>query len=336
VVEFLTLCAVVLAGLGGLAACLLGVRRLGLARAERRRVEAEVRLVPVALGLLDGVEPSGEVSEEDVVVLAAVLGRFGRFVRGVETERIAVFFQRHGWVDRELKRLESRRAWRRATAAFALGDMGSSKATPALMERLGDGDPDVRAAVARSLGRLGAVDAVERLVQAFVDGALTRSVAGQALLAIGPPAVPRLRVLEEAEDPLARAFAVELVGLLGGAPDSDRVVRRLQDTSADVRAKAALALGRLGAESATAELAGRLEDRVVFVRAAAATALAAVGDMRVVPRLIEMARADQFEAARAAADAVSRLDPEAVVRASGDGRGAVHLQEAADLLKVHE
>jgi HEAT repeat protein len=335
VVEFLTSCAVVLAGLGGVAAAVLGLRRLTFSRAEQRRLDAEERLVPAALELLDGMEPAGEVSEQDVDVFAALLGRFGRFVRGVESERISEFFEHHGWVDYELARLDSRRSWRRATAAFTLGDMGSSRVIPDLIERLQDSEPDVRAAVARSLGRLGATDAVEPLVGGFAAGRLPRSVAGQALLSIGSSAVGGLRVLNEAEDPVARAFAVELIGLLGDASDEDRLVERLRDTSAEVRAKAARALGRLGAEGATLELAERLEDRVVFVRAAAATALAVVGDHRVVSRLVAMAQQDEFEAARAAAEGASQLDPEGVKRASAAARAGVHLDEAADLLEVY-
>jgi HEAT repeat protein len=334
-VEFLTFCAVVLAGLGGIAAAALGVRRFFIARAGQRRTEAESRLVPVALGLLDGVEPGTEVDDDDVTVLAALLGRFGRFVRGVETERIAAFFERHGWVDRELDRLGSRRTWRRATAAFALGDMGSDRATTALIERLQDPDPDVRAAAARSLGRLRAPAAVEPLVHRFAAGLIPRSVAGQALLAIGPAAAPGLRTLSETEEPVERAFAVELIGLLGDASDAERLFDRLHDTSAEVRAKAAGALGRLGAEDAALALAERLDDRISFVRAAAASALAAVGDQRVVPRLIHVARRDQFEAARAAAEAAARLDPDAVRRAAAQPGADAHLQEAADVLGVY-
>jgi HEAT repeat protein len=335
VVEFLTSCAVVLAGLGGVAAAVLGLRRLTLARAEQRRLDAEKRLLPAALELLDGMEPVGEVSEQDVDVFAALLGRFGRLVRGVESDRIAEFFEHHGWVDYELARLNSRRPWRRATAAFALGDMGSSRAIPDLIERLQDSEPDVRAAGARSLGRLGATDAVEPLVDGFAANRLPRSVAGQALLSIGSSAVRGLRVLNEAEGPVARAFAVELIGLLGDASDEDVLVERLRDTSAEVRAKAARALGRLGAEGAMLELAERLDDHVVFVRAAAATALAAVGDHRVVARLVALAQQDEFEAARAAAEAAAHLDPEGVKRASAAAGAAAHLNEAADRLAVY-
>ena len=37
-----------------------------------------------------------------------------------------------------MRRLRSRRAWRRATAAFTLGDMASERAVPELLEVLDD------------------------------------------------------------------------------------------------------------------------------------------------------------------------------------------------------
>jgi len=170
-----------------------------LARDERLRAETEVALRPVALALLEGEEVSvEELSVQDQIALADLLGRYGRLVRGVDTGRIAAFFERRGAIDYELDQTRSRRVWRRATAAFALGDMGSPRAIPRLLALLDDRNRDVRAAAARSLGRLGAEEAVEPLVYAFVDSHLPRSVTGQARrpedalpaassLAAGPP-----------------------------------------------------------------------------------------------------------------------------------------------------
>jgi HEAT repeat protein len=212
--------------------------------------------------------------------------------------------------------------------------MGSRRAVPTLLGLMDDRAREVRAAAARSLGRLGAAEAVEPLVYAFAERRLPRSIAGQSLLAIGPAALERLRGLAGAEEPEARAFAVELVGFLGDASDDRLLVDRLRDTSAEVRARAARALGRLGAEEATAELTRALDDRISFVRGAAADALAVVGDRRAVPRLLALAREDEFDAAQAAARAAASLAPDAVVAAAGKPGAATHLLEAADLIAV--
>src|SRR5205085_9142221 len=121
---------------------------------------------------------------------AALLWRLGRQVRGGATERIAGFFEQRGYVDGELEALGSRRAWRRATAAYVLGDMGSIAAAPALLERLvADPDRDVRSASARSLGRLSAVEAAPALLEALAQHRVPRAIAGQALLELGSGAV---------------------------------------------------------------------------------------------------------------------------------------------------
>jgi hypothetical protein len=68
-----------------------------------------------------------------------------------------------------------------------------------------------------------------------MPGALTPRAASDA----------RLLGLVDHPDPVERSTAVELVGLLGDATDGRRLVERLIDTSADVRAHAALALDEL-------------------------------------------------------------------------------------------
>jgi HEAT repeat protein len=334
-IPFLTWSAVGLAAAGAISVCVLALRRLVLGRDERARLEAEARLGPLALDLLDGSDVApADLSAGDARVLADLLRRLGRNLRGVSTERIAAFFEGRGLVAAEIARLDAGQAWRRATAAFTLGDMASPTAVPALLEALGDRDRDVRAAAARSLGRLGAVDAVETIVRALAEGRIPRSVAGQALLAIGPAALPSLRSLEGAEDAAARAFAIELVGLLGDASDGSRLVACVRDSSADVRAKAAFALGRLGAEEGAEQLRFALGDRIPFVRAQAARALGAVGDAAAVPELIEVARHDVFSAAHASARAAARLDPKQVAAAAAAPAPGPHVIEAADLLRA--
>jgi hypothetical protein len=331
----LTWVSIGLVAAGSLSVCVLALRRIVVAGAERRIAAAEAGLTPLALALLEG--ETGDLRNlhpDDGRILAALLARYSQRLRGPETARIGEFFERQGGLDREVVGLCSRRAWKRATAAFALGDMGSSRAIPPLLATLDDRRPTVRAAAARSLGRLGAVEAVEPIVYALAEGRLPRSVAGPALLAIGPAALPPLRGLEEAPDPSARAFAVQLVGLLGDPTDDILVARRLRDSSAEVRAKAARALGRLGAEDAADALTAALSDRIVFVRASAAHALAAVGDPKAVPSLLRAAREDRFDAARAAAQAAARLDPAAVRTAAAADEAGPHLREAADLLAL--
>lgn len=309
----------------------LATRRIELARRARRVHAAEERLRPVAMALLDGDEVDELPARDEAEVLAAVLARYSRRVSGEPREHIARFFESGGYVDRELGLLCSRRWPARASAAFALGDMASQRAVPALLTALEDRNREVRAAAARSLGALRAVEGVTPLVAALSSGAVPRVVAGSALLTLGERAVPGLLELSTARDAGIRATAIELLGLLGDPITARRFAGRLRDGSAEVRAKTARALGRLGDDRAAAELRAALRDRIPFVRAAAATGLMEIGDDEAALELMAIAAVDRFEPAQAAARALARLDPDGLPDFARDPVAGSHVREAADL-----
>lgn len=323
--------ALTLTAVGSLSAYLLSVRRIYLMRSDRRHRAGEERLTKVAAGLADGELPAGELTEADVELVAELLARYSRQLTGDARSNIADFFEGHGLVSREVSHLDDRRSWRRARAAFLLGDMGSQQALDPLLGALEDSTREVRSAAARSLGLLGSDQAVQPLVHALVERRVPRAVGGQALLTLGAEALGPLRPLLIHAEPDVRAAAVELIGLLGDPGDAKLLLARLRDSAAEVRAKAARALGRLGAEEATVELREALRDRIGFVRANAAVALGLVGDRASASALLEVARSDEFDPAQAAARALSRLYPQLLWSAARDRTSGPHLAEAADL-----
>src|SRR5262249_34444462 len=152
-----------------------------------------------------GDEQPPELRGAEAEVFAELLSGYSRLLRGESRERIAAYFEASGAVSEEIRLLRSRCAWRRAAAAFAPGDMCSPRAAPDLVRMLDDRVREVRMAAARSLGRLGSVEAIERLVAAGVSGEVPRDVASLALLDIGPAAVPSLLELTAHDDPQIRA-----------------------------------------------------------------------------------------------------------------------------------
>jgi HEAT repeat protein len=334
-VRVLAVGVLVLASLSVLFLIVLALRRVWLGASERRRAELETRLRPMAIALVEEGRMPRPLPPRAAAELAAILGRYGRRIRGDASARIAAFFEDSGALAESVRRLGHRRGWVRTEAAYALGDMGSGRATAPLLLALDDPDRDVRSAAAYSLGRLRALDAVEPLLGALDDRRIPRAVVGAALLEIGAEAVPRLLRVVVHRDPVERATAVELVGLLGDAADGRRLVERLVDTSADVRAQAALALGRLGAGDAAAAVRELLGDRIPFVRVAAAESLGLLRDARAVEGLVVQAQRDTFEPARAAAEALARIAPDRVGQeAQEPERAGPHLVEAADLIAL--
>jgi HEAT repeat protein len=307
------------------------VRRGGQIRARRRHDAQIQRLRPAAIALVEG-ESVPPVSTRDLEVFAELLAGYARLLRGESLTRIGTYFESSGAVDAQIRQLRRHPAWRRAAAAFRLGDMRSERAVPALVGALDDRAREVRMAATRSLGFLGAIDAIEPLVTAGVSGRVARDVVGLALFDVGPPAVPRLLELTAHDDPEIRADAISLIGVLGTAGDADEVLDHLADPAADVRASTASALGRLGAADARDALIEALDDRVPTVCAAAAHALGQIGGSRAAERLLPLAKSDAFEPAREAAEALARIDPALVVRVASDPGAGPHLQEAADLV----
>jgi HEAT repeat protein len=102
----------------------------------------------------------------------------------------------------------------------------SPTALPDLTRLLHDRDPDVRAAAARALGKLGRPEAVPHLL-----GALERKrsvpvgVVSMALLHLGPPCAPALRHgLARENSRHVRALAAELLGWLGAIGAVDQLI----------------------------------------------------------------------------------------------------------------
>lgn len=311
----------------------LAFRHFILAHREQGEAEAEARVRPLAILLIEE-EPLPPVAPEDQRALATVVGRYSRKVGGETTELIGAYFRDGGGLAAELEGMKSRRAWRRAAAAYALGDMACPEAVPVLTAALEDRNAEVRAAAVRSLGRLGDPAVAQTLAESLVAQRVPRGMAGSALLQMGRDAVPELRRIAGHEDAGVREVAVTVLGLVGDSGDEDVAVKAIGDPSAEVRAAAAQALGRIGAMAADAALEAALEDPAHFVRAEAAEALGAIDAIDALPRLVEIARTDRFKPARAAARAIAAIDPETLQAEAAKPDAGAHLHEAADLLAI--
>jgi HEAT repeat protein len=335
VLQLLALSSFVLAALSTAFLSLLVGRRVLLARRAEEIAEARARVLPIAFGLIEGTDPApARLLRRDEEVLAETLGELSRGLRGDARTRIAAHFEGSAALERELASLRSRRPWRRAAAASRLGDMAVASTIPVLREALDDGERDVRAAAARSLGLFGDVASAPAIVEQLADGRLPRGLAAHALMTVGPDVLPALHAQIGHEDSNVRAVAVRLAGLLGGADEAEAAEAALVEPAADVRAAAAETLARIGSPASAVRLRAALGDRIGFVAAAAATALGELRDPESGPGLAQLARSADFELARAAAEALARIDPDALRREAALPEAGPHLQEAADLLAL--
>ena len=345
-IEALQLVGVALSVLALATMFVLVGRRLRLGRVERRRAALEQQLRPVALELVDGEEPElGRLSAEEARALAAILGRYARKLRGEPRDRIAQFFEERGAVQRELERLACPASAKRATAAFALGDMGAETSIAPLIAALDDRVRDVRSAAARSLGMLEAEAAVPRLVRSLAGSEVPRAIAGGALLAMGAKAAPGLRML------LRRAGGARSARTRSSCSASPatratrtRWTRRCTRTTRSPPASGA-STRRCGrrrrARSGGSGRAGprrgcgtRSNDPAPFVRTAAAHALGRIGDRDAFDALVRQAAEDDYDPAQAAAQALAAIDPLRAMRLGGGEGASAHLAEAAALAEL--
>jgi hypothetical protein len=307
--------------------------RVMVARRERAAEAARRRMRPLALEIVyeDERPDLSDLDTSELEALSGLVERYGRRLRGDSRAPLAEFFEASGAVERQRETLRRGRGWKRATAAFSLGDMGAPCAVPDLIAALDDRDQAVRIAAARSLGAIGTPEAVAPLVDGLSSERLPWHMGGHALITIGSASAPALRAhAADGSSPL-RARAIELLGFVGDAADAPAVLGALSSESADLRERSARALGRLGAREAVAALRHALADPVPAVAAAAAASLGAIGDRGAVDDLLELARTGRHDPARAAAQAAAELDPRRVELAAEEPGAGTHLGEAADL-----
>ena len=171
----------------------------------------------------------------------------------------------------------------RVAAAAALGQLeGEHEGASALSFALADEEPAVRAAACRSLGQLGAPQAVQSLLSAASDPSpLVRSAAVQALVVLdNPVALAKFRAIV-AEDPVPTVVVHAIAGLGSSGLEQDLTMLMSLCTSEDheVVKAAARALARFPVHRATAALLGLLGHLRWDVRWAAAEVLTQRGDV---------------------------------------------------------
>ena len=213
-------------------------------------------------------------------------------------------------------------------ALRAINGASSHLAVVDILGRLDDPAPEVREEAARTLGRIGAVDAVEPLIRRLRDPNSTiRPEAAAALGQIGDRrAVPALeeglasplpeiktacaRALEAIQRPRDSSGTTQALRAVEDPSDGltvSDIVRRLDDPDPEVRDEAARALGRVGSPEAVDALVSRLRDPGSTIRSEAAWALGQIGDPRAVTALIEGLSSPSGEVQDACARALGHI-----------------------------
>ncbi len=309
------------------------IRRWRLARYQR---VVRDHLTAYVVGARDDPPPSPNGRFEQRVLrrdLVALLPS----VKGEAADRVSEVFAESGLVAVAHRDLDARDSLTRIRAADALGALHVTEAEPWLRERLHHHDPLLRAACARALAELGAVDALPEIMAALAEVDAEPGDVEEVLLTFSSGAVPYLAELLVDGSIFERRLAAAALGYIGSIQVLLALLRVLDDSDDELVASAARALGQLGDARATEALIELLAgDRPWFVRVAAASALGALEDPAATAVLVEQLDAEEWDLRNAAARALVALGAEgldAVIAAIDtiSDRGIAHFAGLLDV-----
>lgn len=144
--------------------------------------------------------------------------------------------------------LQGTDARQRAAAVRTVGALGARQAVDAVIARLDDGDGTVRVAAARALGQLATAEAVTALANHVTtpDTGLRVALAKALGATHAPDALPALLALLDDPDGQVRAATATALGVLGDDRAAAPLRRRANDRDALAQNAALAALRRLG------------------------------------------------------------------------------------------
>lgn len=256
---------------------LLGAREAEGALIAALPREAEGKAAVLALGRLGGPRAAAEIVKA-----------FGRSsMRSAAHEALLLLGAQA--VPALLDVLAGRAEGDPAAAISALGAVGDTRATAALIEELGRGRvvPSRVLDAMRLIGDPTSLPALLAQLRA-PDARLRLAVLDALEPIVDARAADTLVELIEDREAAVRARACELAGLAGARPAVPALVRALADRDEAVRVAAAVALGRTHDPRATAPLIERLSVEGPLPRRAA-DALAEIGDPGALGPLIALA-----------------------------------------------
>ncbi len=209
-----------------------------------------------------------------------------RILAGDSRVRLVHVFEVAGFVQDELRDLESRKWWKRASACRNLALMGAADAAESLVHLLNDDEEDVRTEAALALITISGARSLDSLLMHLNEISLWTSVRlSNIVLPMGSEAVPALVEGLRSRHPSIQRFCVEMLGEIEDVTACNPLIRFSRKATGELRSKALLTLGKLGSEKAKRVLLDGLEDSVESTRVSAAVALGRLGSPDTAPFL---------------------------------------------------
>lgn len=233
---------------------------------------------------------SGEASSEEIgrAVETKYCDLFAEFVekyletlKGEDFQNLTYLLKEMGLFDYNLKRLTSKKKWRRVYAAFFLGLMRDEEAVPGLQKGLKDKDYLMSFASATALAKIGEKQYLKETLSLLTRREdLGPDKAAEILLEFGSGICAELSLLLGKED-IRKEWKYLVIDLLGYWQylESGPTLLKLLNTSKDneMKIKSIKALGEMSYIESAPALAAHLDDKDYLVRSEVAKALGKIG-----------------------------------------------------------
>ena len=209
----------------------------------------------------------------------------------------------------------------RQSVVGALNSLGSPSMPSRVLPLLEDADPNVRESAVKIAGYFGYPECVELLLERCGDDdeRVRRAAVEHLPFLEDGRATPALVRALKTETPKVRAAAAGALAMAEGREVSSSLIEALGDEDSWVRYFAARSLGRLKvAESANALAALARDDRANHVRIAAVEALGQIGGETAAKAIAPLLKSDEPDLARAAANALGRMEHAAARQEGSD------------------
>jgi serine/threonine-protein kinase len=194
-----------------------------------------------------------------------------------------------------------------------IGDVVDESAIPELISRLGGKDQNIRAHIARILGRFkGNPEVLDALEKVSNDSSKqVRFEAAQSLIRMGEE-VDLVLLIQLLKDSDIRIQEVAVQGLVNSkSPDVIKyLIDPLQDSDEYVRRAAVEVLNEMASADSIKDLLDAIRDRDWWVRERAADALAKIGGPKVIEAMLELIKDEDKFIRRTAVEVInSSTDP---------------------------
>jgi HEAT repeat protein len=234
-------------------------------------------------------------------------------------QRAVQVFERLGYVEFYKHQLKADEPRKRFHASLRLGQIGSPRVVPFLVQALDDENSYVRQGVVQALGMIRGPKAVRALVEQIPQyrmvsyhHRISGQVLKQSLIAQGKSVIPMLVPLLSDSSDAVRVLVTEILAEVPSREALACLLKCLNDSNPEVRAKAARALGRIGHPIAVKSLLKLLLDPFWYVRLQTTKALGRFASPRAISGLCTRLEDSHWQVRKAAAQALAAIGPQAV------------------------